>query len=476
MNDERLFWRRVTRFIVHRSTFIVLLALSLSLGAQTVRITEKPTGLVSGVLHVPVVATAPVERLALVVNGVPYTSTPGQRMTAQVNVGYYIRRLRMRAIGYDAQGNVAGEDEMVVNDPRPPFRVRLQGPQQWPENGTANLYANVLRPAEVAITAVEFYVGEEKVDTDPAPPYGTTVDAKKFATPPVYARVVARSTRGEEANDVFFFGERAHASTDVTVQQIPVSVAGGKSPLRADQITLVDNGKPRPVENLVAANDLPLNVILLIDYSESMLEELPVVKTAAKQFARALLRPQDRIAVAGFHQRTFWLTDWTNDFELAAQAVDRVKPIGETHLYDSVIEMLYQIQKVPGRQALVVLTDGVDQGSKFKLDHLIHYARYAGVPVYPVVKNKNLSRWMKLGVGRLQARRLDRVADETGATYFIIQNERELAGVYARIAQELRQQYQIVFHSEADIPDQWRSLRIVSSGGHNLRIPKGYFP
>jgi Ca-activated chloride channel family protein len=454
---------------------LVLLTFAVSLGAQTVRITDKPSGLVSGTLQVPVVATAPVERLELVINGVPFTSTAGQRMTAQVNVGYYIRRLRMRAVGYDAQGNVVGEDEMVVNDPRPPFRVSLQGPSQWPESGMVELHANVLRPAEISIGAVDFYVGEEKVATAAMPPYATAVDAAKF-TGPVYARVVARSTRGEEANDVFFFGERAHASTDVTVQQIPVSVADSTTPLRADQITLVDNGTPRPVETLVAASDLPLNVILLIDYSESMLEELPVVKTAAKQFARALLRPQDRIAVVGFNQKTFWLTNWTNDWNAVAQAVDRVQPIGETHLYDSVIEMLYQIQKVPGRHALVVLSDGVDQGSRFKLDHLVHYARYAGVPVYPVVKNKTLSRWMKLGVGRLQARRLDRVADETGATYFIIQSERELANVYTRIAQELRQQYQIVFYSEADVPDQWRSLRIVSSGGQNLRIPRGYFP
>jgi VWFA-related protein len=465
----------VKRLLVHPASFLVLLALTASLGAQTVRITDKPSGLVSGTLQVPVVATAPVERLELVINGVPFTSTPGQRMTAQVNVGYYIRRLRMRAVGYDAEGKVVGEDEMVVNDPRPPFRVSLQGPSLWPQSGTVELHANVLRPAEISIGAVDFYVGEEKVATAAMPPYTTTVDATKF-TGPVYARVVARSTRGEEANDVFFFGERAHASTDVTVQQIPVSVADGTTPLRADQITLVDNGTPRPVETLVAASDLPLNVILLIDYSESMLEELPVVKTAAKQFARALLRPQDRIAVVGFNQKTFWLTNWTSDWNAVAQAVDRVQPIGETHLYDSVIEMLYQIQKVPGRHALVVLTDGVDQGSKFKLDHLVHYARYAGVPVYPVVKNKTLSRWMKLGVGRLQARRLDRVADETGATYFIIQSERELANVYTRIAQELRQQYQIVFYSEAGVPDQWRSLRIVSSGGQNLRIPRGYFP
>jgi Ca-activated chloride channel family protein len=465
----------VKRLIVHRSSFIVLLiALSVPALAQTVRITNKPTGLSSQTLYVPVVATEPVERLALFINGVQHSAAAGRSMTAQVNVGLYIRRLRMRAVGYDAEGKIVGEDEMVVNDPRPPFRVRLQGPSVWPESGNVELHANVLRPSEVSIAGVDFHIGEEQAGTDDTPPYSVAVDSAKFPGA-VYARVVARG-REQEANDVLFFGDRAHASTDVTVQQIPVSVAGGTAPLRADAITLVDNGTSRTIEGLVAANDQPLHVILLIDYSESMLEELPVVKTAARQFARSLLRPQDRLAVVGFNQTTFWLTGYTNDWNSAALAVDRVKPIGETHLYDSVIEMLYELQKTPGRHALVVLTDGVDQGSRFNLDHLVHYARYAGVPIYPVVKNKSLSRWMKLGIGRLQARRLSHIAEDTGATYFIIQSERELGGVYARIAQELRQQYQLVFHSESEVADQWRSLKVVSNAGHTLRAPRGYFP
>jgi VWFA-related protein len=455
----------------------LLLALLIAVPAlaQTVRITDKPTGLTSGMLYVPIVATEPVERLALFINGVQHAATPGRAMTSQVNVGFYLRRLRMRAVGYDAEGKIVGEDEMVVNDPRPPFRVKMQGPSVWPESGDVELHANVLRPAEVLIGGVDFYVGEEKVATDDSAPYSVTVDASKFPGA-IYARVVARSTRAEQANDVWFFGDRAHATTDVTVQQVPISVAGGNAPLRAESITLIDNGTARPIEGLVTANDQPLNVILLIYYSESMIEELPVVKTAARQFARALLRPQDRLAVVGFNQRTFWLTGYTNDWNSAAEAVDRVKPIGETHLYDSVIEMLYELQKTPGRHALVVFTDGVDQGSRFKLDHLVHYARYAGVPVYPIVKNRLLSRWMKLGVGRLQARRLMNIAEDTGATYFIIQAERELAGVYARIAQELRQQFQIVFHSEADVADQWRPLKVESKRGHRIRAPKGYFP
>ena len=468
------------------ASLVLLAAVGLTLGlaggalaqtepTQTVRILSKPAGLVSGTLEVPIVATEPVERLALFVNGVRHGATDGRTMTAKLNVGLYIRRLRLRAVGYDAEGNVAGEDETVVNDPRPPFRVRLVGPPSWPASGDVELHANVLRPADVRVIGVDFYVGEEKVASDEAPPYGAAIDAARFPDA-VYTRVVVRAG-AQEANDVLFFGQSPHASAEVTVQQIPVSVVGTKSaPLRAEALQLFDTGAQRPIERLVAAADQPLHVILLVDYSESMLEELPVVKAAARRFAQELLRPQDRLAVVGFHQRTFWLTRFTNDWNGVAEAVDRVKPTGETHLYDSVVEMLFELQKTPGRHALVVLTDGADQGSRFELDHVVHYARYAGVPIYPVIKNKSLSRWMKLGVGRLQARRIARLADDTGATWFIVQRESELGGVYARIAQELRQQYQLVFHSEADAVDRWHSLKIVSTEGQRLRAPKGYFP
>jgi Ca-activated chloride channel family protein len=253
-------------------------------------------------------------------------------------------------------------------------------------------------------------------------------------------------------------------------------VASGSGVVQASDLTLLDEGKPKKIEALVPASDEPLYVVLLIDYSESMLEELPVVKAAAQQFAKVLLRPQDRIAVVGFNQKVFWLTQFTNDFEAAAETVDRVQPIGETHLYDSVIEMLFELQKMPGRHALVVLTDGVDQGSVFKLDHVVHYARYAGVPIYPIIKNKMLSRWMRFGVGYLETRRLAGIARDTGATYFIIQKERELPAVYARLAGELRSQYRIVFYSEASAADQWHNLAVSSRGGQRLRVPKGYFP
>lgn len=458
-----------------KNFFLVLALLAAGASAQTLHITDKPQSLVSGNLLVPIVASDDVQRIALFINGVKFSEAPGHLATVQVNVGQYIRRLRMRAIGYDVHGNAIAEDEMVVNDPRPPFRVRLQAPHEVPANGAMNLSANVIKPGDLQVASVDFYIGEQKVGSAAVPPYATSVDVKA-APQAIYARVVAHGSNGAEANDVVFFGSQPRDQIDVTVQQVPMSVAAGNGPVRADQLTLVDNGAPRRIEALVPATDQPLTVILLIDYSESMLEELPVVKEAARQFAKTLLRPQDRIAVVGFNQRAFWLTGFTNNFEAAAASVDRVKPIGETHLYDTVIEMLFELQRQPGRRALVVLTDGVDQGSKFTLDNVVHYARYAGVPIYPIIKNRRLTTLMRFGIGRLESRRLGQIAHDTGATYFIIQKERELPAVYAHIAEELRQQYQIAFYSDVSAADQWHSLSIEDRGGHQLRIPRGYFP
>jgi Ca-activated chloride channel family protein len=436
--------------------------------AQTVRITQKPEGLVHGTLYVPASVAENVTRVELYVNGVKWTEAKGRSVVMAVPVGDYIRRLRIRVVGYDAQNNVAGEDEMVVNDPQPPFRVHLQ-------NGGGFLSAAIVKPPDLALAGADFFVGEEKIGTATTAPYQIAFDGSKFPHA-VYARVVVRAQDGEEANDVLFFGANPSERVDVTLQQVPLSVVGGDRAPKLDELKLLDDGKPRKIEALVPAADQPLHVILLIDFSESMIEEMPVVKAAAKQFAQSLLRPTDRMAVVGFNQTVFWLSPFTNDFNAAAQSVDRVKPGGETHLYDTAIEMLYELQKQPGRRALVVFTDGVDQGSTFKLEHLVHYARYAGVPLYPVIKNRMLQKLMRFGIGQLQARKLAGIARDTGATYFIIQKESELPGVYAKLAQELRQQYTIDFYSEASGADVWHSLKIESAAGQQLRIPNGYFP
>jgi hypothetical protein len=257
-------------FVSRASFAVALVLLAGSLSAQTVRIVQKPEGLVHGRIDVPVVATDPVVRIAFFINGIKYTEAEGKIATAQVRVGEYIRRMRIRAIGYDAEGHEAGQDEMVVNDPQPPFRVHLTAPATLPTSGPVTLGASLVRPASLGIAGVDFFVGEEKVASLAAPPYEVRFDAAAHATA-LYARVVARASTGDEANDVVFFGDRPSGAVEVTLQQVPVSVATGAKPLRIEDLTLIEDGAARKIESLVPAADQPLYVVLLIDYSESML-------------------------------------------------------------------------------------------------------------------------------------------------------------------------------------------------------------
>ena len=455
---------------------LLLLAAPLLAGEHSVQITEKPRGLVWGTLAVPVSSGESVDRVELRVNGVPFATASGRNVTFNVGIGKYVRRLRVRAVGMDADGRVVGQDEMTVNDPQPPFRVRLDVPSALPTEGPVTMFASVLAPRNIPILGVDFFVGESLIGTDLKEPYSISFDPAEYPDAR-YARAVARARGSLEANAVAFWGDVVHEDIEVVVKHIPLSVFGKDSaPLTRDDVRLIDSGKERPIDALVPAQDQPLNVIMLIDTSESMLTELPVIQQAAREFARSIIRKNDRIAVVAFHQRVFWLTGFTSDLALVDKAIGKLEPRGQTHLYDAVIEMLYELQKMPGRKALVVLSDGMNFGGEFELDHLVHYARYSGVPIYPIVKNRWLSRFMRFGLGMLEAKRFAEIARESGASYFIIGGPSELPQVYRSIAAELQQQYILVFRTESTGTDIWHPLAVESRRKLNLRVPRGYFP
>jgi Ca-activated chloride channel homolog len=461
-----------------RFVFVILLALlapaMLTAADPPVRITLKPAGLVHGELLVPVTVAPEVTRVELRLNGIRHSEQSGRNMVFEVPIGHYIRRMRIAVSGYDAEGNLRGEDEMVVNDPRPPFRVRLTAEE--PQEGTpASMFATVTAPPGLQINGVDFYLGETLIGSAGEAPWRISYDPSHFPAAG-YARAVTRAAGQADAHDVRFFGTTPHESLDVVVQRIAISTADLATPqFRPDDLELIDSGEQRTIEAVLPASSEPLSVLLLIDSSESMLGELPLLKQAAREFARQTISPNSRIALVGFYQRTYWMTPFTDDLDAIDRGIDQLRPLGQTHLYDAMIEMLFELQKREGRKALVVLTDGANNGGEFTLDHLVHYARYSGVPIYPVIKNSILSRAMKFGIGRIPARRAAQVARDTGATYFIIERESQLERVYATIARELQSQQIVVFQPRAGERDRWRPLRISRRDGRPLRAPAGYF-
>lgn len=338
--------------------------------------------------------------------------------------------------------------------------------------------ASVIHPESVEIDSVDFYLGEQLLGKDEQSPWSIEFDVSQYDDAP-YARAVVRTREGEEEHDIQFFGGATGDAIEVKLHQIPVSIRGdSEKNLEASDLVLYDNGERKPIERLIRATEQPLHVVLLIDSSQSMRAELPLVQRAAMQFARSVLEEQDAtIAVVSFGQRMQWLTGFTRNIDAIDRAVSRIDPRGQTHLYDAVLHMLYELQKRPGRRALVVLSDGVNQGGDFELDHVVHYARYSGVPTYPIIRNTILSRLMKVGLRWFDANRFAKIAEESGARYFIVENPKELPSVYQKISDELERQYLLLFYAEESGVDRWHHIGIEGAEQElDIRAPRGYFP
>jgi VWFA-related protein len=466
--------------MIRRTAIALLLwtgiAASAAAAEPPVRITTQPRGIVHGTFHLPVSVDENVAQVELFVNGVHFGTRTGRSMIFEVPIGEYVRRLRFRAVGYDASGSRVGEADLVVNDPQPPFRLRLSAPEVLPEEGMVDLTANIVAPPNIAVESVDFWVDETKIGTSASPPWRASFERAELGDV-LYARATARARGGLEASNVFFWGDGMNESIEVNLHQIPLSIVGRPRPLSLDDLELIDLGVPRPIDRLVRASDQPLNVVILLDSSESMLDEVEMVKRAAREFARSVIGPNDRIALVAFAERRVWLTPFTSDLAMIDRAVEHMRPRGETHLYDAVIEMLFELQKMPGRKALVVLTDGVNQGGNFKLDHVVHYARYSGVPIYPVIRNKWVQRASRLKLHLMEAQKFGDMARESGASYFIVGKPSELPSVYARIAAELNSQYLVMFYASSTGRDEWHSIAIrPRKPGLAFRHPRGYFP
>ena len=229
--------------------------------------------------------------------------------------------------------------------------------------------------------------------------------------------------------------------------------------LTQDAFTIRDDGKPQPI-TLFDNSPQPIRLIVMLDVSGSMQGNLPLLRAAAGQlFAR--LRPDDRARVGAFgHEVTMGPAFSRDPGELSASLPVSIAPDAPTPLWRAVDEALGAFEKGDEtRRVILVLSDGKDSGPlSFTRRYtsqadVIDRARREDVMVYSIGMRSRGQRPLQpgLGPGGLQAALtadlpdpgLARVAEETGGGYLEIRFGQDLAGAFARVADELHSQYLI---------------------------------
>lgn len=232
--------------------------------------------------------------------------------------------------------------------------------------------------------------------------------------------------------------------------------------LGAENFNIYEDGVPQEIK-VFSREALPLRMVILLDTSSSIDKRLALAQEAAVRFVDSL-KPGDEVKVIEFNDRVLSLTDFTSDFEEAKKAIRSTKALGATSLYEALYISLrsFSRHREPDeRLAIVVLSDGNDTRSLVTFDDVRDLARKTDVLVYTISLRGQEADLKKRKYADAKYE-LEKLSGETGGSSFAPAGIEDLAGVYDRIADELKSQYSIGYVStNAKTDGSWRRLQVM---------------
>ena len=363
----------------------------------------------------------------------------------------------------------AGQDV----EQRKGFRVRVTEPADHDVViGKGKLAAKVEIDDPELVDRVEFFVDDAVVFIDREAPYEAVFDFG--AASKTYVVRAAAYHRNGASVSAFVITRKIALSYHLDVQRVVLNATvldGDNHPvlgLARDDFKVLEDGKERQILDFYT-EQRPIALAVVIDTSGSMKDQMDETRKAATGFLD-FLEEDDRAMVVDFDEQVFLIQDLTGDKELLAEALGSTDALGGTALYDALHASFGRLKRLKGRKAIILLSDGDDTESQFKLKDVIEEARTSDVIVYAIGLGGGFS-----GVARGV---LKDFAQETGGRSFFPGKAEELAGVYKQIADELRSQYHMTYSSINDVFDgRWVKIGVVPTRNKDLKVltRRGYY-
>ncbi len=275
-------------------------------------------------------------------------------------------------------------------------------------------------------------------------------------------------------------------NVDLVVMHTSVNDKNGRfvSGLKKEIFSVYEDNVQQKITSF-SQEDVPVSMGILLDLSGSMRNKIEQVNKAALAFIRAS-NSQDQVFLIGFNEQVELIQDYTIDIDEVADALDNIVVTGGTALYDAIYIGVQKAQAgTKPKKAIVVITDGEDRDSYYKLDELVAKVQESDVQVFcvgflnPVPEKGLFGRWSK-SVPEKAHDALQRISEETGAKAFFPQKLPEINNIVSEIANELRNQYSIGYISSNTARDgSYRRVKIVldaaDAAKDHIRYRRGYF-
>jgi len=245
------------------------------------------------------------------------------------------------------------------------------------------------------------------------------------------------------------------------------------------------DGQPRPITEISRA-EVPVNLALLFDNSQSLSAAREFEKKAAMDFFRKVIRPIDRAAIYSVSTDVVLVQPLTNNVPALIRTVQHFgKPEGATRLLDAIAEAANYLRPYSGRKVIVIVSDGEDTLSDLDFDATLRRALAADCQVY-AVQTKQIEYVMLTGErsnANLQSlaaeRRMQDLAMHTGGAVYTPVQTSDLDRAFAQISADLSQQYILSYYPTDERNDgrfRTLSVRVQTRPNMRVRARRGYYP
>lgn len=295
--------------------------------------------------------------------------------------------------------------------------------------------------------------------------------------------------------------EESTIKVDVSIVNILCSVHnkanGLVGNLEKKDFQIFEDGKPQEIKYFTRETDLPLTIGLLVDTSGSQERLIEPERRAASEFFSKVLRKKDLAFLLQFGAEAELLQDSTNSPKLLQDGLRQLRlsvGIGGLHpgpvptqqsqagtiLFDAVyLAADEKLKGEVGRKAMVLITDGVDQGSKLTIAKAIEAAQKADSIIYSI-DYQDRAAYGGIGTFNLGGggeRDLGRMSNETGGRVFKVDRKNSLDDIFREIQEEMRSQYAIGYTSTNPKKDGgYRKIEIkVAEKDYKVQARKGYY-
>jgi len=270
-------------------------------------------------------------------------------------------------------------------------------------------------------------------------------------------------------------GRRQSSTSEagVLVNIVAARTDKSRTPITAKQLSVYDNGVEQTIRNFTP-DPSPAHIVLLVDNSLTIRADVEKLERAAREFAYEIFEG-DKLLIVGYDEEAEIVSDWTDDAKSIEASLKLFRKKGQPHLFDAASAVIQQaLHTTPGeKNILVVISDGLDRGSKATFEKTLAELQRLDITVYAVQAPDRTRGAIRRDVPKPK-QVIDKLVEGTGGAIFSIE---EPAVAAKSICDELRKNRYVVSYVPSSAPfGEARSLLVLGDEGITVRAKTAQQP